>query len=78
MSIEPEKIEHLDLHVGAQLRRIRQSAGLSAGQFAKKADVSAQQLALYEEGKAHLTPNALWEFSNILDVRVSDFFEGME
>ena len=78
MSIQESK-EHnpnpVDLHVGERLRARRLILGISQEKLAEFAGVTFQQIQKYERGKNRISASRLWQFSKMLQVPVSYFFE---
>lgn len=66
-----------DLHVGKQLRRIRNLRGLSQQALAARINLTFQQLQKYERGTNRISASVLYEFSQILEVPIEDFFKGL-
>ena len=73
-----EQRREIDAHVGKKLRHIRNLRGLSQEKLAAQIGLTFQQLQKYENGTNRVSASVLYEFSNILQVPVSSFFEGME
>ncbi len=55
--------------LGAEIRRTRESKGISANQLARAIGCSWQQLADYEKGKVSLTAYRLAEIRSFLDAQ---------
>lgn len=68
----------VDSHVGARLRRRRILLGLSQEKLAESLGLSFQQIQKYERGGNRIGASRLYELSEILNVPVSFFFEGIE
>lgn len=68
----------IDAHVGEQLRNLRNLRGLSQENLARKVDLTFQQLQKYERGFNRISASVLYEFSIILEVPVSRFYEELE
>ena len=67
----------VDVHVGRKVRECRIAQGLSQISLAKKLGISFQQVQKYESGANRIGGSRLWEISCILDVPVSNFFDGL-
>jgi len=65
----------VDIHVGTRLRARRKIIGLSQDDIGKSVGVTFQQIQKYERGTNRIGSSRLYEFSRILDVPVSYFFE---
>jgi transcriptional regulator with XRE-family HTH domain len=75
MSNTPDPV---DIHVGARLRHMRSLAGISQEQLGKFSGITFQQVQKYEHGTNRLSASRLHQFSKILNVKVSDFFDGYD
>lgn len=67
----------VDVHVGRQLRERRALHGISQQGLAEKLGVSFQQVQKYENGRNKIGASRLYELSEILDVSIGYFFEGL-
>ena len=67
----------VDIHVGSRLRLRRTLLGLSQGKLGEAVGLTFQQIQKYELGANRVGASRLFEFSRILDVTVSYFFEEM-
>jgi transcriptional regulator with XRE-family HTH domain len=65
----------IDVHVGQRLRVRRSLLGLSQEKVAEAIGLTFQQLQKYERGMNRISAGRLFQFSTILDVPVSYFFE---
>lgn len=68
----------VDIHVGKQLRVQRIIMGLSQEALAKAVGITFQQVQKYERGINRMSASRLFDFSRVLSVPVSFFFEGYE
>lgn len=66
----------IDLHVGARVRMRRKMLDLSQSDLGKAVGITFQQIQKYENGANRISSSRLQEFSNILKVPISFFFEG--
>lgn len=67
----------VDAHVGSRLKLRRTLAGMSQEKLGEKVGLTFQQIQKYERGANRIGSSRLYEFSQILDVPVSFFFEDM-
>ena len=67
----------VDIHVGKKLRRRRELLGLSQTEIAERIDLSHQQLQKYENATNRISAGKLFEFSQILDIPVTYFYDGL-
>ena len=67
-----------DIHVGKRLRAQRILLGLSQEKLAAAVGLTFQQVQKYERGINRVSASRLYEFSKVLGVSVSYFFEGLE
>lgn len=65
----------IDLHVGAQLHKVRKLKNLSQSQVADILGVTYQQIQKYETGKTRISTRSLIKLSEILNIPSSYFFE---
>ena len=68
----------IDLHLGKRLRRRRRLLGLTQQQLAASVGIRFQQIQKYETGANRVSASRLWDISEVLDVPVSFFFEGLD
>ena len=67
----------IDLHVGKRLRQRRSLLGMSQEKLAEGVGITFQQIQKYERGSNRIGASRLYQFSIILGVSVSYFFEEM-
>lgn len=67
----------VDVHVGARLRLRRTLLGISQEKLGGSVGLTFQQIQKYERGANRIGASRLYEFSRILDVPVSFFFDDM-
>jgi len=65
----------IDRHVGQQLRKLRQEAGLTLQDLAEQIGVSHQQLQKYETGANRLSVGMLPGVAEALGVDIMEFFD---
>ncbi len=65
----------VDAHVGGRLRMRRTLLGMSQEKLADAVGLTFQQVQKYERGSNRVSASRLYQFSKILDVPVSFFFE---
>lgn len=65
----------VDENVGVQLRQRRALLGLSQEKLAEKVGLTFQQIQKYESGANRVSASRLFEFSKVLDIPVTFFFE---
>ena len=68
----------VDVHVGKRVRRRRWLVGMTQQQLAEKVGIKFQQIQKYETGANRVSASRLWDISEVLDVPVSFFFEGLD
>ena len=68
------------MHVGRQLMNARKLRGLSQNALGQAIDcpVTFQQMQKYETGHNRIGASKIWEFSRVLKVRPSYFFDGLD
>ena len=67
----------VDVHVGARVRQRRTLLGFSQEKLGEAVGLTFQQIQKYERGANRIGASRLYEFSQIMDVPVSYFFEDM-
>ncbi len=67
----------VDVHVGARLRLRRTLLGISQEKLGDAVNLTFQQIQKYERGANRVGASRLYEFSRILDISISYFFEDM-
>ncbi len=65
----------IDRHVGTQLRQRRALMGLSQERLAEQVGITFQQIQKYENGANRVSASRLYEFSKVLEIPVSFFFD---
>jgi transcriptional regulator with XRE-family HTH domain len=67
----------IDVHVGSRVRLRPTFLGLSQEKLGEAVGLTFQQIQKYEKGMNRIGSSRLYQFSQILDVPVSFFFEDM-
>ena len=67
----------VDVHVGARLRLRRTLLGVSQEKLGDAVGLTFQQIQKYERGANRIGASRVYEFSGILDVPVSFFYDDM-
>jgi transcriptional regulator with XRE-family HTH domain len=67
----------VDVHIGSRLRLRRTLLGFSQEKLAEAVGLTFQQIQKYEKGVNRIGAGRLYQFSRILDVLPSYFFDGM-
>lgn len=67
----------VDVHVGARMRQRRSLLGMSQTNLGAAVGLTFQQIQKYERGSNRIGSSRLFEFSKVLDVPVSYFFDEM-
>lgn len=68
-------ITPIDLYLAKKLRQIRIESGMSQEELSDLAGLTFQQIQKYEVGKNRIPASRLFEFSQILQRPLADFFE---
>lgn len=68
----------VDVHVGKRIRHRRWMNGTTQQQLAESVGIKFQQIQKYETGMNRVSASRLWDISNVLNVPVSFFFEGLD
>lgn len=75
--LPPGTINPVDKHVGHRLRQRRALMGISQEKLGEAVGLTFQQIQKYERGANRIGASRLYQFSCILSVPVSFFFEDM-
>lgn len=75
MASQPNPV---DVHVGSRVRLRRTLLGMSQEKLGKAVGLTFQQIQKYERGANRIGSSRLYQLSNVLDVPVSFFFDGVE
>lgn len=67
----------VDVHVGQRLRVRRSLLGLSQEKLAEAIGLTFQQVQKYEKGMNRISAGRLFQFSKILEVPISYFYENL-
>ncbi len=70
-------MDGIDVHLGRRLRRRRRILGLTQQQLAAACGVRFQQIQKYECAANRMSAARLWQLSEVLEVPVSYFYEGL-
>lgn len=68
----------IDKRLGRRVRELRVKLGISQAELAAALGVSCQQVQKYETGANRIAAGRLLMLAGALDLRVADFFEGLE
>jgi len=71
------KNNEIDIKLGQQLRKLRESRGLSADQLAENLDISSVLLQRWEYGKKRISAVMLFRLCEALEVDVAEIFAGL-
>ena len=75
--LPPGVANPVDQHVGSRLRQRRTLLGLSQEKLGEAVGLTFQQIQKYEKGANRVGASRLFQFSEVLDVDISYFFEEM-
>ena len=67
--------DEVDVHVGQRLRVRRSLLGMSQEKLAEAVGITFQQIQKYERGTNRVSAGRLFQFSRILDIPVSYFYD---
>lgn len=73
----PRSPNPVDTHVGTRVRLRRQIMKMSQEKLGNALGVTFQQVQKYERGSNRVGASRLWKMSQVLDVPVSFFYEGL-
>lgn len=73
----PRAANPVDVHVGTRVRLRRQILKMSQEKLGDKLGVTFQQVQKYERGSNRVGASRLWRISQVLEVPISFFFDGL-
>ncbi|PHR93819.1 MAG: transcriptional regulator [Robiginitomaculum sp.] len=73
----PRSPNPVDIHVGTRVRLRRQLLKMSQEKLGDQLGVTFQQVQKYERGTNRVGASRLWRMSQVLDVPVSFFYDGL-
>lgn len=73
----PRSPNPVDVHVGARVRLRRKLLKMSQEKLGERLGVTFQQVQKYERGANRVGASRLWKISEVLDVPVSFFYDGL-
>ena len=76
-AVKPRGANEVDRHVGERLRVKRIERGLSQTDLGDRLGITFQQIQKYEKGSNRIGASRLWAISEVLEVPVEWFFDGM-
>ena len=68
----------VDVHVGTRVRLRRTLLGMTQAKLSRAIGLTFQQVQKYERGTNRIGASRLYELSQVLDVPVSFFFDGLD
>ncbi len=74
----PDESADIDIYVGGRLKAQRLCLGMSQEKLAQAVGLTFQQVQKYERGSNRIAASRLYQFSKVLCVSVSYFFEGID
>jgi len=74
---QPRATNIVDSKVGANLRLMRQAAGMSQQRLGDETGVTFQQIQKYERGANRIGASRLWRLCEIFEVQPNAFYEGV-
>lgn len=77
MQHAPRSANPIDTHVGTRLRLRRKVLKMSQERLGDALGVTFQQVQKYEKGTNRISASRLWKMSEVMDVPVSFFYDGL-
>ncbi len=74
----PRSPNPVDIHVGTRVRLRRQVMKMSQEKLGDQLGVTFQQVQKYERGSNRIGASRLWKISDVLDVPIGFFFDGLK
>lgn len=75
IDISKGKGDKIDIYIGKQIVKMRESLGISRYRLAQLIDLSHQQVGKYEQGINRVSSGRLYQISRVLDKKLDDFFD---
>lgn len=72
-----DKPDPVDVHVGSRVRLRRTLLGLSQEKLGEAVNLTFQQIQKYERGANRIGASRMYQLSQVLDVPVSFFYDGL-
>jgi len=73
----PRSANPVDVHVGTRVRLRRQVLKMSQERLGDQLGVTFQQVQKYERGANRIGASRLWKISDVLNVPINFFFDGL-
>ena len=73
----PRSANPVDVHVGTRVRLRRQVLKMSQEKLGDQLGVTFQQVQKYERGANRIGASRLWKISDVLNVPINFFFDGL-
>lgn len=73
----PRAASSVDVHVGTRIRLRRKTLKMSQEQLGEQLGITFQQVQKYERGTNRVGASRLWKISQVLDVPVQFFYNGL-
>lgn len=67
-------MENLSKYIGSNIKRLRESRGMTQDKLADKLNTSRQSISRYEIGERKANQDILFELADIFNVSINDFF----
>jgi transcriptional regulator with XRE-family HTH domain len=67
----------IDMNVGLRIRQRRWMLGMTQQHLAQRVGIKFQQIQKYESGANRVSASRLFEISQVLEVPISYFFDGL-
>ena len=74
----PRSPNPIDIHVGTRVRLRRQVMKMSQEKLGDQLGVTFQQVQKYERGANRVGASRLWKMSQVMEVPVGFFFDGLD
>ncbi len=74
----PRAANPIDVHVGTRVRLRRKTSKMSQEQLGDQLGITFQQVQKYERGTNRVGASRLWKISQVLEVPVQYFYDGLK
>jgi len=73
----PRAASSVDVHVGSRIRLRRKTMKMSQEQLGEQLGITFQQVQKYERGTNRVGASRLWNISQVLNVPIAFFYDGL-
>lgn len=75
--LDESRTRHIDILLGARVRRLREDQGLTQAQVCDVLGISSNQWSRHESGENRIPAARLWQFCHVVGADVAAVFQGL-